>query len=301
MGSKVSVIIPFYYTRIDWLTDSIESVLNQTYKNFEIILVNDGADVDLSDFLAKYGDRLKYLTRTNGGCGAARNTGMTSATCDYIAFHDADDLWDERKLETQVALMDKTGSIWSHTDYILFRDDTPEPDEKYMNVSRFKGDVFQKCILSCPVGVPTMMIRNDFLQAHPDLRFSDDFRYGEDTHLWMRIAALNHKLEYIPQPLLKVRLHGSNKAYNIRVQVRVRSLLWRYVKSRKELYFRKDRFNGVIRLAYKLCNFSNNILERLEHSKNNNKKNVELLSRCFYILPYSIFKLYSKVLTARDN
>jgi glycosyltransferase involved in cell wall biosynthesis len=300
MAGKVSVIIPFYYTRIDWLIASVESVLNQTYKNIEIILVNDGSDAELTQFLEKYGGQIKYFTKKNGGCGSARNAGMEVATGDYIAFHDADDLWHEDKLELQVALMQRTKSIWSHSDYTLFRDDVEAADEKYVDVSGFKGDVFQKCILSCPVGVPTMMIRTDFLKSHPELRFSDDFRYGEDTHLWMRIAVLNTKLEYIQQPLLKVRLHGSNKAYNIRVQTRVRSLIWRYVKKRRELYFGNDKFNGTIRVAYKLCNFSNEVLERLEKYKFS-KGFVEFLSRVFYIIPYAIFKVYYKKLVSRDK
>jgi teichuronic acid biosynthesis glycosyltransferase TuaG len=301
MSSKVSVIIPFYYTRIDWLTASIESVLNQTYKNIEIILVNDGSDADLTEFLAAYGDKIKYFKKKNGGSGSARNLGMEVAEGDYVAFQDADDLWDERKLELQVALMDKTGAVWSHSNYILFHDTSGNSEESLIDVAGFRGDVFQKCLLSSPIGLPTVMIRNDFLKSHPDLRFSDDFRFGEDNQFWMRIAELGNKLEVIEKPLAKVRVHGSNKAHNTRLQVQVRSLLWRYAQTRKDFYFGKGKFNRVIRTLYRVCDRSNRILEKMERAQNKSNERIELMSKVFYVIPYIIFKVYYRILITNSK
>ena len=79
----VSVIIPFY-SHIEWLYEAIESVLNQTYPIHEIILVNDGSKEDMTEFLAKYGDKITYVYQENAGPAAARNNGIRRATGDYI-------------------------------------------------------------------------------------------------------------------------------------------------------------------------------------------------------------------------
>ncbi|MBW2939731.1 glycosyltransferase family 2 protein [Zhongshania aquimaris] len=105
---EISVILPVY-NRIDGVRDAIFSVLNQSFTNFELIIVDDGSEVDVESQLALFNDpRLVYIRRPrNGGVAAARNTGIANAKAPYIAFQDSDDLWLPGKLKAQFALVKK--------------------------------------------------------------------------------------------------------------------------------------------------------------------------------------------------
>ena len=100
----VSVIIPTYNQPL-LLREALDSVFAQTFKDFEIIIVNDGSTDDTLEQLARYHDRVRIITQENRGIGCARNRGMDAATGRYIAFLDHDDLWHPSKLEVQVAFM----------------------------------------------------------------------------------------------------------------------------------------------------------------------------------------------------
>lgn len=100
----VSVIIPTY-NRAYIIGPTIDSVLAQTYRNFEIIVVDDGSKDDTRAVLEKYGDQVRYLYQPNAGLAAARNTGLAAARGEFIAFQDSDDLWLPWKLEVQVSVM----------------------------------------------------------------------------------------------------------------------------------------------------------------------------------------------------
>ena len=113
---KVSVIIPFY-NGIHWLCEAVESALNQTYSNIEIIIVNDGSTEDITEFLKKFGDSIVYAYQKNQGAASARNYGIKLANGDYIAFLDADDIWLPTKLEKQIFFIEEIGAMWCHTNY----------------------------------------------------------------------------------------------------------------------------------------------------------------------------------------
>src|SRR5687767_8549903 len=100
----VSVIIPTY-NRGYIIKPTIESVLAQTYGNFEIIVVDDGSTDDTRTVIEQFGARVRYLYQPNAGLAAARNTGLGAARGEFIAFQDSDDTWVPWKLEAQMALM----------------------------------------------------------------------------------------------------------------------------------------------------------------------------------------------------
>ena len=105
MNSFFSVIIPLY-NKEDYISDTIESVLKQTFTNFEVIIVNDGSTDKSISKLQNYNDsRLRVVDQENRGVSAARNKGITLAKAEYIAFLDADDLWLPEHLETLKALI----------------------------------------------------------------------------------------------------------------------------------------------------------------------------------------------------
>lgn len=108
-GLLVSVIIPAY-NRAHSVRRSIDSVLDQTYRPLEVIVVDDGSTDGTAEVLEFYGDLIKLIRRSNGGPSSARNTGVAHAGGEIIAFLDSDDTWQPEKLERQVRLMESGGS-----------------------------------------------------------------------------------------------------------------------------------------------------------------------------------------------
>ena len=114
----VSVVIPTY-NRANIVSEAIDSVLAQTYKNYEIIVVDDGSEDDTKTVLKKrYNDHIRYIYQPNKGPSAARNRGIHESKYDLIAFLDSDDLWLSKKLEMQVSVMLDSNVVLSYTNWI---------------------------------------------------------------------------------------------------------------------------------------------------------------------------------------
>jgi len=116
MDNLVSVIIPTY-NRAHCVGEAVQSVLNQTYQFFELIVVDDGSTDNTLEVLRAFGDRVRVVSQTNSGVSAARNLGMRTAIGKYLAFLDSDDIWLPEKLEHQLKLMADEGIILSATNW----------------------------------------------------------------------------------------------------------------------------------------------------------------------------------------
>jgi len=101
MIPRISVIIPAY-NRANYLTEAINSVLSQTYRNFELIVVNDGSQDNTEEILKKYVGKIKYFYQENNGVSSARNKGIDNSKGEFLCFLDSDDLWEKKKLEKQI-------------------------------------------------------------------------------------------------------------------------------------------------------------------------------------------------------
>jgi len=110
---KVSVIIPTY-NRAEYVTQAIDSVLAQTYADYEIIVVDDGSTDNTKDVLLPYMDRIRYIYQENAGASAARNTGIKAAKGDWIAFLDSDDEWLPEKLAVQMCAVERHSQLVAH-------------------------------------------------------------------------------------------------------------------------------------------------------------------------------------------
>ena len=124
----VSVIVPTY-NRAALLCEAVNSVLQQTYQNIEIIVIDDGSTDNTTEVMAAYGDRVRYTRRPNAGVNAARNLGLKQARGEFVALLDSDDLWAPFKIELQVRLMrhfSAAGFLFSN--FQIFHGRTPEAD-----------------------------------------------------------------------------------------------------------------------------------------------------------------------------
>jgi glycosyltransferase involved in cell wall biosynthesis len=204
--SVVSVVIP-YYNREEWLRPAVESVLGQTFPDFEIIVVDDGSE-EVPRFLEGGGDpRIRYVRQEHRGASAARNHGIRLARGKYIAFLDADDIFLSEKLEVQVGRMEARSDVpLSHTSYR--RMDAVGNDLEEIRSGTFGGRVYPGIVTRCPIATPTVMVRRETL-ARQGLAFEESVRIGEDVILWIDVAR-RHEILGIDRTLTKVRVHGRN-------------------------------------------------------------------------------------------
>ena len=214
----VSIIIPFY-NRINWLLEAIESVQKQTYKNWELILVNDGSADDITEirYLVEKDRRIRLIEQENAGVAAARNAGIAIAEGYYIALLDSDDLWDRQKLEKQIAYMEKHNYLVSHTNYILFNDNG---NVEEVDNSSFRGDILSAIMVSCPLNTSSVVFCKSLLADRKE-PFPVGFHFGEDACFWIMLAAQT-AMGAMAEPLTLTRQSDTRAAddiYKVRLAV----------------------------------------------------------------------------------
>lgn len=204
MTPFVSVIIPTY-NRWPMLCDAIESVLGQSYKGFELIVVDDGSKDGTVEKLMSYSSALRVLSQLGRGVAAARNIGVRWSSGRYLAFLDSDDLWEPGKLETQVAFMEAHPEIQiCQTEEIWIRNGVRvNPKKKHRKPS---GDIFRASLDLCLVSPSAVMMTRELMERLGG--FDEVFIVCEDYDLWLRIA-VDTPVPLIPEPLvLKRGGHG---------------------------------------------------------------------------------------------
>lgn len=281
----VSIIIPFY-RNTRWLEEAINSALDQTLNDCEVIIINDGSKEDISFILNKYKEKIRYFQQENLGAASARNKGIYKAQGEYIAFLDSDDLWDKMKLETQIEYMKKNNFLWSHTSYRRFNS---KGIINEVSVKGYQNDVFPICIMSSPIATPCVVIKSDILKNDNSLRFHESMNVGEDTYLWTRLA-LKYKLGAINQPLTNVRIRGSNASLLAYSQIEYRSKIWSILKM--ELNEHTYKLNLLTRGSFELCCFYYNLLNCMPDKIKNSRTLIEILSKFIYVLPWGVFKIH---------
>lgn len=198
---KVSVIIPTY-NRASKLMDAIKSVLNQTYFNIEVLVVDDGSTDNTKDMVESIEDkRIRYIKLPeNMGASAARNAGAQYAESEIIAFEDSDDLWKVDKLEKQMAYWKEHPEFsMIYCQYTMHMSDATciAPNKEWYG--EFEGDIFPWLLLRNTVGTPTMlMYRECFLEVGG---FDTTMRSLEDWDFAIRFAE-KYMIGYVEEPLV---------------------------------------------------------------------------------------------------
>ena len=168
--SLVSVIMPYYFKR-SYLENSLNSVLNQSYKNLEIILVNDETNLETKKFLqtiSKKDMRIKLINNDkNLGAGKSRNKAIEMSNGEYIAFCDCDDLWKKTKLEKQLTFMKNLNLDFTFTAYEIIN----EKNEIISHRDAKKVIEFKSLLKSCDIGLSTVIIKKKLFEDK-ELRFA---------------------------------------------------------------------------------------------------------------------------------
>lgn len=204
--SLVSIIMPAYNVE-KYISESIESVINQTYQNWELIIVDDCSIDNTKDIIKsfeKQDKRIKVVFRKrNGGKPSiTKNSAIKYIKGDYIAFLDSDDLWLPQKLEIQMGLL-------KDSDYKLCYSGGYLIDENENEIGNFlpkykNGYIFKQMLFKYEINNQSVLIKRDVFR-----KFNEDITIGEDYNLFMEIV-LNNKVCNIKKKLVKYRIHHNS-------------------------------------------------------------------------------------------
>lgn len=207
----VSVIVTTYNRR-EYLKQTIDSILSQTYQNFELIVVDNYSNYDFMGFIESYhSNKIQAFQNHNNGVVAVnRNFGIYHAKGIYLAFCDDDDIWMPYKLEQQMLYLNKHNVDILCTALTLFGDDV-ENEKVRFHKYRSKLEVYLRNYIT----PSTVVVRNSAL-----VRFDEtpDFNCSEDWALWVKLITLGFQLYQMPTPLVRYRIFSSNLTKKNKIQ-----------------------------------------------------------------------------------
>ncbi len=236
--SCCSIIIPAY-NAIKYLPETLESVLKQTFTDFEVLIINDGSFDNIVEWAADIKDsRVKLISQTNQGVSAARNTGIAEAKGEYIAFLDADDLWEPTKLEKQLqCLMNNPSLGFVHTAMLLIDGEGKSLGRKF--TSNIEGEALKPLLENNTVVTSSVIVTRNCLETVGN--FNKNLSFSEDWELWVRIAS-RYPIGLIKEPLVFYRLHANNTTRNWQMFEKDLSIIEQIFESvPQELSYLKNR------------------------------------------------------------
>ena len=197
MSSLVSVIMP-YYNKRNFFLKSINSVLNQTYKNLEVIIIYDDQNRDDLEYIEsciKNDSRVKIILNDNNkGVAYSRNKAISIARGEYIAFLDCDDYWETNKIEVQLNFMLTHGYDFSHTTYQIIN-----YDRKIVGKIRAQGIIrYRELLKSCDIALSSVILKRKLLN---DMDFPE-LKTKEDYVLWLGLAKKSVDLAGLDKSLM---------------------------------------------------------------------------------------------------
>ena len=206
---KVSVIIPTY-NRAVFLSEAIDSVLNQSFRDFELIIVDDGSTDSTPHILRRWEGRIRWMRQENSGVSRARNTGIRAARGRYLSFLDSDDLWAREKLEVQVGFLDANPHYGvCYTDEVWIRRGRRVNPKKIHG--KYSGWIFDRCLPLCIISPSSVLMRREVLDAVGC--FDERLPVCEDYDLWLRVAS-RYPIFFLDKKLIIKRGGHANQLSN---------------------------------------------------------------------------------------
>ena len=208
---QVSVIIPAY-NAMEYLPKTVASVFSQTISDWELLIVNDGSEDNIVDWVSAIADtRVELINQANQGVSVARNTGIIEAKGEYIAFLDADDLWLPEKLEKQLNRFKKSPEAGLVYTWAALVDPKGNPLNRFI-VSHEEGSVWQNFLVGNKIGNgSSAMIRRSCFDAVG--MFDPDLSSAADRDMWIRLAA-HYPFVVVKEPLTLWVQHQDNMSKN---------------------------------------------------------------------------------------
>jgi len=226
----VSVIIPAYNHEL-YIEEALQSVIDQTYKNIELIIINDGSTDKTAEIIKKFikinqDKNIQFVDKQNEGVCKTMNKGLVIASGEYFAFLASDDKWTENKLEVQISFMENNKNIGLVCSDAYFTKFDLSTNIKWSNYKEGINQYFKKGIQNCNmhevllsrplICAVTVMLRREIFN---EVDYFDEQLPGEDTDLWLRVAR-KYPVGYIDQPLVYYRMHRTNISNNMLFLIR---------------------------------------------------------------------------------
>jgi len=207
----------------EYVRDTIRSVLNQTYVHWELILVDDGSTDETKNIAKTFleDDRIRYFHKKNGGQGSARNIGIRIATGKYLAFIDADDLWDEDKLQSQLKVMQREDASLVFSKIRGIAHDGRSLNSNLGNgTGIYRGFASFFLLAAGKISIPnsSVIVKKESVEGVGNFNEEDKIRNIEDYHLWCRLLLDGHTFYGMDQVLGSYRIHENQSTYNDRGQ-----------------------------------------------------------------------------------
>jgi glycosyltransferase involved in cell wall biosynthesis len=240
----VTVIIPVY-NGTNYLREAIESVLSQTYANYELLVVDDGSTDETWAVIESYGSRLRGIHKDNGGVASALNCGIRNARGEYIAWLSHDDLFLPEKLEHQISFLNKFNEYRAcYTDYYII-DTTGNPVREVETPWYPREKAIRGLFGNMYINGSTMLIeRTCFDQVG---FFSEELKYTQDAEMWLRLIR-QFDIGRLPEKLIKQRTHPAQWSVSLKPAHR---------EETKNLYERIFREWGIAVIFPELSNSLN--------------------------------------------
>lgn len=209
---KVSVIVPTHQHG-HFVGEAIKSVLAQSYKDYEIIVVDDGSTDNTAEVLAAFENKIKIVTHPKSkGVAAARNSGIQLSHGELLAFLDADDVWTPDKLEKQVPLFDTNKGVGLvYSDIYHFDESGRLPGTSFEWAPPISGSVHSNLFVQSPIPMSTVMIRRTCVKSAGE--FDETLNGVEDNDLWLRISK-DWEIDYVNQAFAGYRRSANQLSLN---------------------------------------------------------------------------------------
>lgn len=255
MAAAVSVIIPTF-NRADRIGDAIRSVIDQTYVDWELVVVDDGSEDHTNEVVGGYRDsRIRYLYQDNAGTSAARNAGLQATGGSYVAFLDSDDMFLPGKLQLQVGVLDRSPALGLVASGWTDVDSFKRPMRSVRPWLLYPGLELSDWLYGCSMIPSAFLVRRQWLV---DIGLFDErLRYVEDWDLWLRLAYAGCKMAWEPGLVCLRTVHGESKIHHIEaMNAGLFAMLDKFFKqpdlseaiaSQRELVYARAHVDGMIR------------------------------------------------------
>jgi glycosyltransferase involved in cell wall biosynthesis len=212
----ISVVITCYnYGK--YLSGCLESVLDQTYRDIEIIIVNDGSTDDTDEVIKKYlsNPRVRYIKQRNAGQANAKNTGIRNASGEFVAFLDADDVWEKEKLEKQLRCFDnaEVGVVYCRAKYLNEDGNFTDFEMTPYYLQPRRGKVTEWFVFDNFVQFSSSIVRKECFERCGG--FDEALKMGIDWDLWLRLSPV-YQFDFVDEKLLYYRMgHAGQMSKNM--------------------------------------------------------------------------------------
>lgn len=283
----VTIIIPLYNTE-KYLNETINSVLAQSYEYWELIIVNDGStdgSEKIAETYAENDSRISLIAKPNSGVSETRNVGIKHAKGQFVAFLDADDIWDKENLSKKIAQLENESIDWVYSDASLIDENSRLIGEKKGDDSSILNDYLEWNKTVVPGPCSNVIVKKKCLE---NIKFDSAFSTAADQDFCFQLSS-KYNGKRIPENLWSYRILGNSMSRNIAVME----------KDHLAVYLKANRDNLFKNFWHKQKCFSNLylILAGSWWKNGNNKlKGILYIFKAILTYPPNLFKLFQKSL-----